>query len=324
MKAIKIVIPSDKSEVVQDLLDQMKVQYTTNTMVNKTQIEIIINRDQTSIILEELKGIGVGSVFGSVAVTPVDLKIDSKASKFKIKSRSISVDEMIMNTQGLGVMSFTFAFLCVLAGLLSSFGLIYDNVIIVIASMIIAPLLGPIALSVIGTMLPNNIYSKRAILAEITGLLICVTIGLLIGLITPIEGNLPKQIVMRTQPGIPDIVFAIVSGLAAGIFIIRGESTNIVGVAVAASLAPPAANVGVLLAKNEWLMALGSFVLLVLNIIAIYAACALIFWSTQTFVRGGSVSERQYRKISKKYLTRIISAIVTLIVIIVVIIILFD
>jgi uncharacterized membrane protein len=131
-----------------------------------------------------------------------------------------------------------------------------------------------------------------------------------------------EQIKIRINPGIGDIIFAIASGLAAGLFIIRGESTSIVGVAVAASLCPPAANVGVLLACGTLFpqAALGSLILLVLNVISIYASCALIFWVSQSFVRGGSVSTRQFRKISKIYITQIIMTFLILILIIVFII----
>ncbi|UJG44635.1 MAG: TIGR00341 family protein [Candidatus Heimdallarchaeum endolithica] len=319
MKALKIIIPSEKADIVRELLTNLKIQFSSIKMENETQIELIVNQDQTSILLEELKGIGVGTVFGQIQIFPVSLSVESKVSKFVQKGKSISIDEMISNTKGLGILSTHFVLLCIFAGLLAAFGLLFDNVIIIIASMIIAPLLGPIALAVIGTLLPKNVYSKKAFLAEFIGLTTCLVIGLLVGLIIPLE-NLTNQITIRTSPGIPDIVFAIVSGLAAGIFIIRGESTNIVGVAVAASLCPPATNVGVLLAKQEWWMALGSFVLLILNVFSIYAACALIFWITQSFVRGGSISERQFKKITQKYYIRILAAIFLLILIIVIII----
>jgi uncharacterized hydrophobic protein (TIGR00271 family) len=218
----------------------------------------------------------------------------------------------------------------ILAGALASFGLIYDNVIIVIASMIIAPLLGPIALTVIGTMTPKNIYSRKAMLAEVVGLLIIILFGLIVGLIyqaaspdTILEQlqNEKSQIMIRTIPGIGDVIFAIASGLAAGIFVIRGESTAIVGVAVAASLCPPAANVGVLLASGATIEgALGSFVLLILNVLAIYASCALIFWTSQSFVRGGTISTRQFKRISKAYITQIVLTILVLALVIILIV----
>ncbi|MHA1591993.1 MAG: DUF389 domain-containing protein, partial [Candidatus Heimdallarchaeaceae archaeon] len=153
---------------------------------------------------------------------------------------------------------------------------------------------------------------------------IIIAIGLVVGAIFNwanteyiIDNN---QIAIRTNPGIGDIIFAIASGLAAGLFIIRGESASIVGVAVAASLCPPAANVGVLLASvanPEFLQAaLGSLILLILNVISIYASCALIFWTSRSFVRGGSVSTRQFRKISKIYLIQIVMTLLILILII--------
>jgi len=254
--------------------------------------------------------------------------ISSDKKEVSVKGRGISTDEMIANIKGLALLNPTFISLIFLAGVLASFGLIYDNVIIIIASMIIAPLLAPIALTVLGTMTPKNIFSKKAILAEVVGLVIIIVIGLIVGAIfnwtNPEMMEASKQIDIRTNPGIGDIIFAIASGLAAGMFIIRGESTSIVGVAVAASLCPPAANVGVLLVNvaNPLFLqeALGSLILLVLNVISIYASCALIFWTAQSFVRGGSVSTRQFRKISKIYMIQIVMAFLILILIIVFII----
>ena len=245
------------------------------------------------------------------------IKIKSKIKEFAQKGRGIGIDEIISNIKGLGMLSPTFIGLIILAGALASFGLIYDNVIIVIASMIIAPLLSPIALTVIGTMTPKNIYSRKAMLAELTGLVIIILFGLIAGFIynysNPDLILNSNQIAIRTVPTYGDIIFAIASGLAAGIFIMRGESTAIVGVAVAASLCPPAANVGVLLANRATIEgAIGSLILLVLNVIAIYASCAMIFWTTQSFVRGGTISTRQYKKISRIYIIQIVLTFVVL------------
>ena len=324
MKQIQITIPHNKAELVENVLTSLKLHFLKITQEDTISFFINAENTETSLILEQLKGIGVGKVFGTISVVPVELEITSESKPELETAGSISVDEMVANIKGLALLSPTFVILLVLAGILAGFGLIYNNVVIIIASMIIAPLLGPIALAVLGTMIPKNPYTKRALFAELVGLSICVTIGALVGLISPIstieEGS---QIAIRTAPGIGDIIFAIASGLAAGIFIIRGESTNIVGVAVAASLAPPAANVGVLLANAFWKQAMGSLVLLILNVIAIYSSCALIFWATQSFVRGGTASTRQYRKMTKNYIIQISLALLILIGIIILIIFLY-
>lgn len=328
MKDVKIIIPADKLDIVKELDEKLTIVFNVTIFEKIATLHAVVENQQTSILLEELKGLGVGTVFGTITVSPVALKISSDKKEVSVKGRGISTDEMIANIKGLALLNPTFLALVFLAGILASFGLIYDNVIIVIASMIIAPLLGPIALTVLGTMTPKNIFSKKAMLAEVVGLVIIIAIGLIVGAIfnwtDPELISKSNQITSRINPGIGDIIFAIASGLAAGLFIIRGESTSIVGVAVAASLCPPAANVGVLLVNvaNPLFLqqALGSLILLILNVISIYASCALIFWTSQSFVKGGSLSTRQFRKISKIYITQIVMAFLILILIIVFII----
>ena len=317
MKEVKIIIPSEKLEIVKELEEKLGLVFNIIIFENVVTINATLENQHTSTLLEELKGLGVGSVFGRIIVSPVSFEISSDKKDPKTRRRSISIDEMIANIKDLSLLNPTYLGLILLAGALASFGLIYNNVIIMIASMIIAPLLGPIALAVIGTMTPKNIFSKKAIVTEIFGLAVIIGFGVIVGLIfnrSPDSlildqippGDLDSQIAIRIIPNTGDVIFAIASGLAAGIFIIRGENTAIVGVAVAASLCPPAANVGVLLAHHTTIrMATGSLLLLGLNIISIYASCALIFWTSQSFVRGGTVSTRQYRKISKMYITQI-------------------
>lgn len=317
MKEVKIIIPSEKLEIVRELEEQLNFTFSLSIFEDIATLETVIENQHTSTLLEELKGVGVGTVFGSITVSPVSFAIKSKIKEFAQKGRGIGIDEITSNIKGLGMINPTFIGLIVLAGALASFGLIYDNVIIVIASMIIAPLLNPIALTVIGTMTPKNIYSRKAMFAEVTGLIIIILFGLIVGFIynysNPDLILNSNQITIRTVPNYGDIIFAIASGLAAGIFIMRGESTAIVGVAVAASLCPPAANVGVLLANRATIEgAIGSLILLVLNVIAIYASCAMIFWTSQSFVRGGTISTRQYKKISRLYIIQIVLIFVVL------------
>ncbi len=333
MKQARITIPIDKVEIVKELEEQLGFHFEISVYKEDATLRAVIENNQTSTLLEELKGLGIGTVFGTIVISPVDIEITSFEKKLSEKGKGISLDEMISNVKGLALLSPTFVGLSVLAGFLAAFGLIYDNVIVVIASMIIAPLLGPIALTVIGTMMPSNLYSKKAFIAEIIGLAICLLIGFIVGILLPVipfpfveappiaPNNLPTQIAIRIEPGLPDIIFAIASGLAAGVFIVRGESTSMVGVAVAASLCPPATNIGVLLAYGLGLEALGSLVLLVLNVASIYSACALIFWSSQTLGTGGTISFRQYKRISQKYIIQITFVLSVLIIIIALIII---
>lgn len=325
MKEVKAIIPADKIALVEELEGRLTISFDIIVHKDTLTMLTIVDDNQTAAFIEELKGVGIGRIFGKIILSPISIEIDSepttkKSLGGKIKGKGISLDEMISSISGLALISPVFLFLTVLAGFLASFGLYYDNVVIIIAAMIIAPFLGPIALTVIGTMLPDNPYRVKAILTEIAGLGACVLIGIFVGSfmrlpVDPVDLN--DEIIGRTDPGLGDIVFAIISGLAAGIFIVRGESTSIVGVAVAASLCPPATNIGLLLVNNELRLALGSLLLLSLNVISIYATCAIIFWSSQTLARGGTMSSRQYKKVSKRYYFQILVMIAVLVSIIV-------
>ncbi len=324
MKLVRVSLPSDKLDILEELKERIFVEWDISIHNDQTIVTTVIEDNHTTLLLEELKGIGLGKIFGSITLLPVSLNLSSEKKSTIEMRKGISIDEMISNIKNLAEISPTFIILSILAGILASFGLLYDNIIIIIASMIIAPLLGPIALSVLGTMMPSNVHVKKAFRAEFFGLFSNILIGLFIGYIFKLDlGNIPFQISVRTQPGIAEIVFAIISGFAGGIFILRGESANIVGVAVAASLCPPAANIGVLLANQLFPQALGSLILLVLNVISIYASCAIVFWTSRSLVKGGSVSSREFQIITKRYAIRIAFAITILIGIIIAIILLY-
>lgn len=330
MKQVLLRIPKGRFTVVVETVESLGFTFVASIAGEDATIDISVPNNKTALVIEVLKGIGVGQVFGTLRVAPVDIELSSVVIKGKqdaklhrVKGKGISLDEMIANIGGMGQLTPSFCILCILASSLAAFGLIYDSVVIVIASMIIAPLLGPIAMSVIGSLMAGNAFRLKAPLAEVVGLSICVAVGMLVGVLQPLHGGLPDQVVSRTSPGLGDVAFAIGSGMAAGIFIIRGESTNLVGVAVAASLCPPATNIGVLLANGLVDLAFGSFMLLILNVISIYAACAIIFWISQSLVRGGTISSRQFKKISKRYYAQVAVMIGVLVLVILAILVVF-
>jgi uncharacterized membrane protein len=86
-------------------------------------------------------------------------------------------------------------------------------------------------------------------------------------------------------------------GLAAGIVVARGLDVSIVGVAIAASLCPPAATIGILGALGEFNRALAATGLLLFNILAINLSCTGVFWMFGVKSRG--LSKRQSEKVRR-------------------------
>ncbi|MHA2338156.1 MAG: DUF389 domain-containing protein, partial [Candidatus Hodarchaeales archaeon] len=106
------------------------------------------------------------------------------------------------------------------------------------------------------------------------------------------------EIVSRTRLDIATIGLAIFSGLAAGIIISKGQSVSVVGVAIAASLAPPAANIGVVLAANEVVLATMGLGWLLANIFLINICISIVLWAVGV-ARGSGITGRRRATIIK-------------------------
>ncbi len=87
-----------------------------------------------------------------------------------------------------------------------------------------------------------------------------------------------REILIRTQPTLVDMVIALASGMAGAYALARkGVAAALPGVAIAAALLPPLSVVGIGLALGEAQILAGSLLLFITNIAAISLAGVIIF-----------------------------------------------
>ncbi|MFO7628820.1 MAG: DUF389 domain-containing protein [Prochlorococcaceae cyanobacterium] len=173
-----------------------------------------------------------------------------------------------------------FAILLVLASAIASFGLLGDSVAAVIGAMIVAPLMLPIMGLAFSISLGDRPRILNSLLVSLAGIAIAVAVGFLLTL--PVIGLLHpqtiQQIMVRTAPHLLDLMAALATGVAGAFALSRRDvSDTLPGVAIAVSLVPPLANVGILLAFGEPTLATGSLLLFVTNYFAILITGALVF-----------------------------------------------
>lgn len=121
--------------------------------------------------------------------------------------------------------------------------------------MLISPLMGPIIAATFGTVIKDHQLTKFGIVNELIGILITTVVGFVFGLIvfnvddsfSRGEG-LTMEMLSRTDTHslIVGIFIAIPSGAAVAISILGENIGSLVGVAISASLLPPAVNSGLL------------------------------------------------------------------------------
>jgi len=173
-----------------------------------------------------------------------------------------------------------FWILLTLAAAIATFGLLSDSVAAVIGAMIVAPLMLPI----MGLAFSISVGDRKAIasslLVGVGGAATAVLVGYVLGLLMPANFNPEnvQQIMIRTSPGMLDLLAALATGLAGAFAIGRKDvSDTLPGVAIAISLVPPLANAGILLSSGRSDLALGSTLLFVTNYLAILLTGSLVF-----------------------------------------------
>ncbi|WP_370617580.1 TIGR00341 family protein [Mumia sp. Pv 4-285] len=165
----------------------------------------------------------------------------------------------------------------VLSGVIASAGVLADSTATVIGAMIIAPLSTPI----MGTALAIvKRQPTRALILVAAGSAVVVVIGLLFSFFLPGSYDVHEngQIIGRTSPDVLDLIAAVATGLAGAVGLARRDVAAVLpGVAIAISLVPPLAVVGVCLGLGDVELAIGALLLFLSNLLALVLAGTLVF-----------------------------------------------
>jgi uncharacterized hydrophobic protein (TIGR00271 family) len=167
--------------------------------------------------------------------------------------------------------------LIVLSGIIAALGLLLNSPAVVIGAMLIAPLMSPIMAFAMGIVLGDVRLIRVSVEAILKGIALALIIAAFVGLLSPLKA-MTNEMVARSRPTLLDLAVALASGLAGAYALSRkGISAALPGVALAASLMPPLAAVGLALAMGNARVAGGALLLFVANIAAISLAAGVVF-----------------------------------------------
>ena len=190
-----------------------------------------------------------------------------------------------------------------LSAIIASAGVLSDSTATVIGAMIIAPLSTPILGVGLGIAKRDALLSRRSLAYVALGAALAIGIGALFSLLVPGGVNLlaNSQIAGRTSPGLTDLVAALATGIAGAVAMSRRDVAAVLpGVAIAISLVPPLAVVGVCAGQGAFGLALGALLLFVSNLLALVLIGALVF---TVIAQDGSLGPRAAVSRRKAYVT---------------------
>ncbi len=205
------------------------------------------------------------------------------------------LDDLFPEGSAFRASNITFVVLLAAAAFIATFGLFADSVAAIIGAMVVAPLGGAI-MAFAGSIVTARLRWQAITFVQVVGgAAMVVAIGVLVSFLIPDPITLNASIDARTSPGLLDLGVALAAG-AAGAFVAarRTGSDALPGVAIAVSLVPPLAVVGICLELGRIDDAGGALILFLTNFAAIVVAACIVFAMSGALPSRESLAERHH------------------------------
>lgn len=185
-----------------------------------------------------------------------------------------------------------------LSVLIIACGLLLNNAPIVIGGMLVTPMLTPILIIALGLAIGDIKATKKPLLLVIESILIVILGSFILGLIF----GAPEEITIfgNTVPAaLLYFIVALASGVAATFAWVRREVAEVLpGIAIAVSLVPPLALIGVWLSALDFIAARFYFGVFIFNFIGIVFGSIVVFLLLQ-FHKTKTVVEKVEKEVKE-------------------------
>jgi uncharacterized hydrophobic protein (TIGR00341 family) len=280
---MQIIVPEVDRLDLETLLDGHEIvsSWQQARSAERLAVNIVVQAAAAEPIMDRIEQ-RFGSVAGfrlllypleAVLPRPVEEEMQAApapAAKESSPSR-VSREELHNNiTESLGTVRIH-AVMTALSVIVAAIGLLRDDLAVIIAAMVIAPLLGPNVALALATTLADAELAGKALERALLGFVIALGLALAIGWWFPVDAELPA-IAARTQVALSDLALALAAGAAGALAFTSGASSALIGVMVAVALVPPLVVFGMLLGSGQIQVALGAGLLVLANLVCVNLA----------------------------------------------------
>jgi uncharacterized hydrophobic protein (TIGR00271 family) len=218
-------------------------------------------------------GVGGSTVAATADADRLPVLIDARQSLGRAQ-----LDDLFPEGEAFRRSTVTFVILLALSALIATFGLYQDSVAAIIGAMIVAPLGGAIMAFAGALVTARSRWQWITGVEIVGGGLLVVVIAYLMSWVIPDPLTLTPALDARTAPGVLDLGVALAAGAAGAYVAVRRTGSDALpGVAIAVSLVPPLATVGVCLELGRLDDATGALILFLTNFAAITVVACIVF-----------------------------------------------
>ena len=229
-------------------------------------------------LLKEDGNVAVG-VFRAASNTKERIKVGLKKI-FSKRLPRLDRESRVTIYEGIEVnsrWSFDFIALICFSTALAALGLMLNSSAVIIGAMLVAPLMTPILGAALSLIQGNRVLMLDCAKSLIYGYFSALILGVLLGVFGNLYG-VTDQMQSRSEPGVPDLLIALISGMAAAYCYSRPRLVSaLAGVAISAALVPPIATAGIAVAMNEQKIAIGATLLFTTNVVFIIIGAGSVF-----------------------------------------------
>ncbi|XP_046993930.1 uncharacterized protein LOC124606011, partial [Schistocerca americana] len=167
----------------------------------------------------------------------------------------LTVKQVVDGVRNGAELSFDYLLLVLTADIIAAVGLLENNSVNIVAAMLVSPLMGPVMAMTFGTIIADWKLFKIGLRSEAIGLLLSTLFGFIFGLLLGTTespwgyGDWPTE-EMKGRGNYRSlwvgVMWALPSGTGVALALLQGSAGPLIGVAISASLLPPAVNCGIM------------------------------------------------------------------------------
>ena len=290
LRLMQIIVPEVDRLRLEELVDGEEVvsSWQQARSGDRVAVNIVVRAEATEPIMDRVdkrfsrtEGFRL-LLYPLEAVLPrlVEAKVEPEAelgAKAKESPRSrISREELHHNIiESMGPPRI-YAVMTALSVVVAAVGLLRDDLAVIIAAMVIAPLLGPNVALALATTLADAELAASALKRNAAGFTLALVRALVAGWALPVDASVPA-IEGRTHVQLSDLALALSAGVAGTLAFTTGASSALIGVMVAVALMPPLVVFGMLLGSGQLEAAYGAGLLVAANLVCVNLAGVATF-----------------------------------------------
>jgi uncharacterized hydrophobic protein (TIGR00341 family) len=291
------MIPAGKRAAVVDALDEEGIDYVVTDETSGRKYTGVVSfplpTSAVEPVLERLREAGIDEGTYTVIVeaeTVISRRFEQLEEDYAEEAEHgedrIAKEELQAKAKDLVSGIRTYVLMTVISAVIATAGLLLDSPATVVGSMVIAPLIGPAMSAAVGTVVDDDELFARGIRLQVLGIALAVASAAVfaaalrtLNLVPPGMDPLAlAEVSERLAPNVLALAVAIGAGIAGIVSLMTGVSSALVGVMIAVALIPPAAAVGIGIAFGIPRLALGSGVLVSVNVLSINLAALVVLW----------------------------------------------